>query len=430
VSQEPPFSPTSSDTCESNNPPPQDFTPVDPLVQKLRFELSHVKNQRLCPHSSPYEYMRHLSVLRFIEWTLDGDKSESDAAHDVAALLWEHKSDHPDSSINHKATLIRKWAKEYRKDGKLCINAQGQHAKTMSTLADENIAKAAQKELAKMSNPGPGPLRTALSEKIFPKFGIKDPIPTENTCRNYMEKWGWKTGGYRQWIPVRKKLLDVGDDDSDDGNVASDETSILETKVSIQRTPPAIKTPSWNAPIPSPTSAILSSSSTQPAIMSQVTESFVELNSPLNVSSPVTAFTDTTMPMSDRMTAPWTNWPQYGFVQPAYQSQMYPFQMQSTYPTNPQLQAQTGLQYHEQAQRRYAPKSLDNLIPDLPQMRGHRPAFNGLPVTTFIPQTSQTTPLEPFHHDTTFPSNISRQSTNNQPNPTYNDPSSHQYLPH
>jgi hypothetical protein len=417
------------------------LTSTDPLIQNLKFELSHVKNQRLCPHSTPYEYLRHLSVLRFLEWTIDGEKTESDAAHELATLLWEHKIDHRGNSITPKANLIRKWAKEYRKDGKLGLNAQGQHTKTMSTLANEQIANAAQKELAKMSNPGPGPLRLALQDKIFPKFGITDPIPTETTCRNYMEKWGWKTGGYRQWIPGRKKLLDAGEDDSDDGNVASDEnvvsdeTSVLETHVSIQRTTPSIKPPSWNAPIPSPTSAILSGASSQPAIGSQLGEPYND-TSPMNVPSPMTPFTDTSMPMSDRMVPSWTGWPQYpytGVMSHTYlsnPSQMFHFQMQPAYPTIPNLESQQGLQYHDPSHRRFIPKSLDNLVPDLPQMQGHRPAFNGLPVATFIPPTSQTTPLEPFHHDTTFPPRTSRQSiTNNQQNPSFNDPSSHQYLP-
>ena len=82
-----------------------------------------------------------------------------------------------------------------------------------------------------MSKPRPSALKEVLLNEIFPKFGVEEPKISENTCRNYMQQWGWIKGTYKQqWTPRNKTILVFSDSESEDGNEASDETAILETQ--------------------------------------------------------------------------------------------------------------------------------------------------------------------------------------------------------
>lgn len=401
----------SSDRTSSEAP-----KPLNESLAALRLELSMVKNQRKCPHS-PYDYLRYLSVLRFIEWTTNGEKSEQEAANELAVLLWEHKLGNTHNTLKHKTILIQKWAKEFRETGKLEEHVHGTHKKTESELAREDIALAAQKALAKMPKPGPPALREALLKSIFPKFGIVGSKISENTCRNYMEKWGWKTGAYRQWVPRNKRLLDVPESDSEDVNVASEETSVLESQSPrLSGTKPK----TWTTQIPSPTTAILTAGSTQPTILTPTNGLDEFPNNPGNLASPVTTFTDSTMTaITDRN--PTLMWPQPQ-TYATNQAQFYPFAIQ-TFEFPSQFQTNPPMQYVQQPQR-YTPKSLDRLVPDVSEMMGIRPAINGAPIPNFPPPPSV---IEPFSHDTTFPSqNVRRHS---QPATAFASPSQLGYMP-
>ena len=354
--------------------------------------------------------MRHLSILRFFEWTVEGDKTEQDAAHQLAVLLWEHKTtaiQSPRNSIQHKTNLIKRWAREYRATGGLKGHSHGTHRKTESPLAREDVSKAALKALAKMSKPGPVPLREVLLNKIFPKFGIEYSKISENTCRNYMQEWGWIKGSYgQQWTPKNKRLLELGESESDEDNIASDETAILETQnIASQIISPA-KAPSWKAPIPSPTTAIRSVPLTQPAIITEAAAAFDDLN---DSASPTAIFGDSTMTTTDRNSELFFSQTQY----PSQQTPMYAFQMQSNFQNTLQFQNQSQQEYIPQPVHRYVPKSLDGIVPDPPDMMGIRPAFNGEPIPTFAPHPSM---MEAFSHGTTFP----RQNVNNPQIRNYN----------
>jgi hypothetical protein len=396
--------------ADENAPEPR---PINQVIAKLKWEVSQVKNKRICTLSA-YEYMRHLSVLRFLEWTIEEGKPEQDASRQLAELLWEHKTGStPNSrnSINHKANLIQKWAREYRTTGELEEHAHGTHKKSSSKLAEEPVAKAARKALSKMTKPGPSALKDVLLNEIFPKFGIDEPKISENTCRNYMQHWGWVKGTYKQqWVPKNKKILAFSSSESEEGNHASEETTILETR-NDDPPKPSPRKPSWHGPIPSPTTAIRSAALAQPTIMTQPATTLDGLHAPASLTSPTATFTDSTMPMNTRDASVF--WPPMQ-TYPSNQPQIYQFHMPTTFQSTPQLHQS---QFTSHTPFRYIPKSLDSLVPDPPDMMGIRPAFNGDPIPTFTPQPSM---LATFSHDSTFPPQVNRRSSvNNSQNPNY-----------
>src|ERR1700689_3937341 len=93
-----PSNSTHSDVSDSNEIG-QDDDPIEQMIGHLKSRLSQVKNKRDCTWSA-YDYMRHLSILRYFEWTLLDMKPEQDVARQLAELLWIHNSG---NSINHKA---------------------------------------------------------------------------------------------------------------------------------------------------------------------------------------------------------------------------------------------------------------------------------------------------------------------------------------
>ena len=409
-----------------------DCRAVEDTIIELKALLSQVKNQRQCPLSA-YDYMRHLSVLRYLEWTINEEKPEQEAARQLAELLWEHKTGltrDPRNSINHKAHLIRKWANEYRMNGELSENAQGTHQKTTSTLAREDVAIAAQKELRKLEKPNPSTLREVLLKKIFPKLGMGELKVSENTCRVYMEKWGWMLGAHRKWAPKNKSVSAAipFDSESDDQYAAvSDETSVLASKSPETS---STRTPTWHAPIPSPTTAILSGTSTHPSILTKMPEMYPEPimdpGSYIPPSMPTMAFVDSTLPTPmasvDRdASSVWTDsFPAYPQSLPNH----FAGSMHSTFQPLSSMQSPMRPQpMYAPPVARYTPKSLDNLIPDPPQMMGHRPVFNGEPVTFVAQQPT----FEAFAHDTTFGGRPNPSIPHS--NPSYTHPPDHRYPP-
>jgi hypothetical protein len=386
------------------------------IVTELKSMLAQVKNNRSKAGSlSSYEYLRHLSIARYIEWTEDGSHTEVDASRRLAELLWEHSRDPAaprrsiPSSVEHKARLIKQWADEYRMTGMLREHAQGRHGKTESQLARDDIALAAQKALAKMKKPGPAALRDALVTTIFPEFGIDDLRISENTCRTYMEKWGWKTGKYREWVPRRK--LNNNYEDSDEEDIVSDETAVLD--LTTPKTP-IIKPPAWNAPIPSPSrnTPSLPSHSSSTTMSAPVSSSLGDVHhSPPSSASPSTIYTDSTMvlPDSNQSQSLWSPqyppWPTHAFIpDPTQRQQNISNHLQdATFSGTPQFS--TPPQQYFQPRAYTGALSLDYLFPATPQTMGLRPVFNGAAPMTFVPPPSQQLL---FAHDVSYPSQMAR----------------------
>ena len=405
----------------------EDYLPIDQIIAELKAEVSQVKNKRICTLSA-YDYMRHLSILRFFEWTVEEGKPEQDAARELAMLLWEHKTGvthSPRNSIQHKTKLIQRWAKEYRTTGGLVEHAHGIHKKTESTLAREDVAKAALKALAKMNKPGPSGLREILLNKIFPKLGIEDSKISENTCRNYMQQWGWIKGPYnKQWTPKNQQLLHVSKSESDEDNFVSDETAILDTQKAPTQKTSLVKPTGLYAPIPSPTTAIRSAASAQPAIMTHVATTFDNLHNSATLTSPIATFGDSTITMTNQNSNLFfSQMPTY----PSQQTPLYSFQPQPSFQNMVPFQQQSHHQQFPPPPHGYIPKSLDGLVSDPPDMMGIRPAFNGDPIQTFAPHPSL---MGPFSNSSTFPPQINRRHSVNNPHvQNYNSSSQLQFMP-
>ena len=205
---------------------------------------------------------------------------------------------------------------------------------------------------------------------------------------------------------------------------------------SIQHMSPTVKPPTWNAPIPSPTTA-LTSSPTKPAILSHVSEVFsgIPSNSAVNTVTSTTFTSDSTMdiPMSSHYTGftpSHLEFQQSGYISyPMDPSQMYNMPLTPASLDNSQFSVPQRSAYHEQAQRSYVYKSLDHLVPDPHEMMGHRPTFNGIPAATFVPPPEVVSQLS---HDNSFPSQIRRRSSGGHQTilPEHNQSALRQFMPH
>jgi hypothetical protein len=384
--------------------------------------------------------MRHLSVLRYLEWTTYNAKHEHIAARELAELLWEHKtglSRDPRNSIHHKGNLIRKWAKEYQITGKLSQSTQGTHQKNTAPLAQDHVAQEAQRELLRMAKPSPGALRKALMCKIFPRLEMDDSRISENTCRVYMEKWGWTMGSYRCWVPKNKSLksipIPIGSDSDEQNAQASDETAIAGDLSKSPETPCVKPLAYWPAPIPSPKSAILST--VDPHDMFSSKESFTGAsNGPILYTHSQDAahspgfFRDSTLPMRMHVAEREAHmWPAAFPGYPSTYASYTPPPIDSNFVANPYDHPhKTQSIIPTQPVAGYVPKSLENLVAPLPQMMGHKPVFNGA-TTTFI---ADPTTFEGFAHDATFSGrpNLIGTSSEFRPSSNYSYPLHPQYM--
>jgi hypothetical protein len=395
----------------------------DDLIHELKSTLSQVKNKRICTYSA-YEYMRHLSVLRFFQWTAEG-KSDQEAARKIAELFWEYKDDATQdfqsgsqNALEHKANSIKKWAKEFRSTGRLEEHSHGTHKKTESALAREDIAKAAQRELVKMDNPGPVALKDVLLSKVFPKFGIQDSKISENTCREYMKKWGWNMGGYRKWVPKTKRIYDELRTLSDDGEDPSDETAILDAQNKPTQETYSFKTQFSQSPIPSPTTVLKRPSGLDVTMPPMAVTMDEFQSSSLNITSP---FHNTMVTIPDQPSF-WPSTPHF-----PTQCQVYPMRLPNQFHDMSHFH-QEGQPSEQYPRQHYSPKPMEDLVP-LPEpmgMTGMRPAINNAPVQTFTPDPSL---MAYFTHDTSFPTHVSRKPNDvNVSNSVFNPAQDTSYL--
>src|SRR3989440_2823372 len=134
-----------------------------------------------------YDYLRHLSIRRYIQLLLDGC-GKMDASNQIAQAVW-NKGD-------YTARCIRKWGDHFIKTGELLIHRQGKHTKLESLLSDEDFKEECQVWLRqeKPESRTPGNLKLYIEGTVFPKLTghIKKDTISEKTCRNYMYLWGYK----------------------------------------------------------------------------------------------------------------------------------------------------------------------------------------------------------------------------------------------
>ena len=385
---------------------------IDHGITKLSIQLSQVKNKRICKFS-PYEYLRHLSVLRFLEQTHERGKSDEEASLDIAEMLWEHKDkngpkQHPRNSLLRKARHIQDWTQEYLETGELEEHKHGTHKKTESPLARREVMEAAKVALGKMTKPTPAALKAALLETILPQLQVENPKVSETTCRSYMQQWGWTKGAYKQqWIDT-KKPLNAPVKHADDGRYQNEETSVLNSPA----TPTPKKPAPWHAPIPSPTTAIRTAVVSEPAILTEPTIQRVSPSLPTPSITPAGIVFENPPSNPQRSSIYWPDMQSYA----TQQARMYPVPESDRSSEPVQYGNSVSVRFLSQSGP-YIPKSLDGIVPDPPIMMGIRPRFNGEPVATFVPPPSM---MQDYMHGGTFPESTFPSQQINRRHSSYN----------
>ena len=418
-------SPPSSNGSEENCDHEKSI--IDDCIAELSIQLSQVKNKRICKFS-PYEYLRHLSVLRFLERTHERGNSDDEASLDIAEMLWEHKDkngpkQHPRNSLLRKARHIQDWAREYLETGELEEHKHGTHKKTESPLARRDVMEAASKALGKMTKPTPAALQAVLLETILPQLQVENPKVSETTCRSYMQQWGWTKGAYKQqWMHI-KKPVNTPIKYLDDGRYQNEEMSVLNSPP----TPTPKKPAPWHAPIPSPTTAIRTGVMPEPAIL---IEPGIQHVSPSLPTSTAAIIFENTASNPQRNSIYWPDMQSYA----TQQARMYPMPESDKSSEPGPYENSVSARFVSQSAP-YIPKSLDGIVPDPPIMMGIRPRFNGEPVATFVPPPSM---MQDYLHGGTFPESTFPSQQINRRHSSYNsstpsidfNPSSHlPYLP-
>ncbi|CAB5365859.1 unnamed protein product [Rhizophagus irregularis] len=175
---------------------PQFLPPSNPplITRDLEIRLKEINQQCSITKSAKtnkniftYDYLRRLSIRRYIQLLLDG-WGKMDASNQIAQTMW-NKGD-------YIAKCIRKWGAHFIQTGELLVYRQGKHTKLESLLNDEDFKEECQVWLRqqKPESRTPGNLKTYIEGTVFPKLTghIKKDTISEKTCRNYMHFWGYK----------------------------------------------------------------------------------------------------------------------------------------------------------------------------------------------------------------------------------------------
>ncbi|CAB5376582.1 unnamed protein product [Rhizophagus irregularis] len=163
-------------------------------VDNLHVRLKEINEQCLITKSAKkneeiftYDYLRCLSIRRFIQLLLNG-QGKMDASNNISQTIWNKGT--------YMATCIRKWGTHFIQTGELLIYRQGKHSKLESLLNDKDFKNKCQIWLRQQmpESRSPTNLKTYIEETVFPKLTghIKKETISEKTCRNYMHLWGYK----------------------------------------------------------------------------------------------------------------------------------------------------------------------------------------------------------------------------------------------
>ncbi|CAB4473775.1 unnamed protein product [Rhizophagus irregularis] len=104
-------------------------------LDEINQQCTVTKNVKMNKNVFTYDYLRHLSIRRYIQLLLDG-RGKMDASNQIAQTVW-NKGD-------YIARCIRKWGDHFIKTGELLIHHQGKHTKLESLLNDEDFKEECQ----------------------------------------------------------------------------------------------------------------------------------------------------------------------------------------------------------------------------------------------------------------------------------------------
>jgi hypothetical protein len=164
-------------------------------LEELNQQCSVGKSLKDNSDTFTYEYIRLLSIRRFIQQLLDG-QGKMVASNQIAQIMW-NKGD-------YMARCIRKWSDHFVRTGELPVYYQGKHMKLESLLDDEDFNEGCQAWLRQQvpETRSPRDLKMYIEGTLFPKLigHIKKDTISEKTCRNYMHLWGYRYDERRKGI--------------------------------------------------------------------------------------------------------------------------------------------------------------------------------------------------------------------------------------
>ena len=104
-------------------------------LEEINQQCSITKSAKTNNNVYTYDYLRCLSIQRYIQLLLDG-QGKMDASNQIAQTIW-NKGD-------YIARCIWKWGNHFIKTGELLIYHQGKHTKLKSLLNDEDFKEECQ----------------------------------------------------------------------------------------------------------------------------------------------------------------------------------------------------------------------------------------------------------------------------------------------
>ena len=146
-------------------------------LDEINQQCTVTKNVKMNKNVFTYDYLRHLSIRRYIQLLLDG-WGKMDASNQIAQTVW-NKGD-------YIARCIRKWGDHFIKTGEILVHRQGKHTKLESLLNDEDFKEECQAWLRqqKPESRTPRNLKVYIERTVFPKLTghIKKNTISKKTC--------------------------------------------------------------------------------------------------------------------------------------------------------------------------------------------------------------------------------------------------------
>ena len=99
-------------------------------LEEINQQCSISKSAKTNHNIFTYDYLRRLSIRRYIQLLLDG-QGKMKASDQIAQTMW-NKGD-------YMARYIRKWGAHFIQTGELLVYRQGKHIKLESLLNDEDF---------------------------------------------------------------------------------------------------------------------------------------------------------------------------------------------------------------------------------------------------------------------------------------------------
>jgi len=101
-------------------------------LEELDQQCSIGKSVKASHEIFTYNYLRFLSIRRFVQLLLEG-QGKMDASSQIAKTIWDKE--------DYMAKCIQRWGDHFIMKGELLVYRQGKHMKLESLVSDEDFAE-------------------------------------------------------------------------------------------------------------------------------------------------------------------------------------------------------------------------------------------------------------------------------------------------